>query len=71
MADLLPREQLGTGFGWFHLVSGLSLLPASLLFGSLWEAWSPLAAFGCSAALALLALVLLRRWVGLPAQDGR
>lgn len=71
VADLLPREQLGTGFGWFHLVSGLSLLPASLLFGSLWEAWSPLAAFGSSAALALLALVLLRRWVGLPAQDGR
>jgi MFS-type transporter involved in bile tolerance (Atg22 family) len=70
VADLVPREQLGSAFGWFHLVSGLSLLPASVLFGSLWEAWSPLAAFGCSATLALLALGLLRGWVGLSRQPG-
>lgn len=63
VADMVPRERLGTAFGWFNLVTGLSLLPASLLFGSLWESVSPLAAFLFSAGSATLAVLLLRLWV--------
>ena len=38
VADLAQPEALGTAYGWFHLISGLLLLPASLLFGFLYEA---------------------------------
>lgn len=38
-------------------------VPASLVFGSLWQGISPLAAFGFSAACALLAALLLKFWV--------
>jgi MFS family permease len=63
VADLAPRNQLGTAYGWFNLTSGAMLLPASLVFGSLWQSISPLAAFGFSAACALLAALLLKFWV--------
>ena len=63
MADLAPRNQLGTAYGWFNLVAGLMLLPASVLFGGLWQGISPFAAFGFSAACALLAALLLKVWV--------
>ena len=46
VADLAPRDRLGTAYGWFNLTAGLMLLPASLLFGWLWQDISPLTAFG-------------------------
>ncbi len=63
VADLAPGDQLGTAYGWFNLVAGIMLLPASLLFGWLWQDISPLAAFSFSAACALLAALLLQFWV--------
>ncbi|HMV18466.1 MAG TPA: MFS transporter [Zoogloea sp.] len=63
VADLVPQEQLGTAFGWFNLAAGLTLLPASLIFGALWDALAPTAAFAFSAACAALAALLLRLWV--------
>lgn len=63
VADLVPAEQLGSAFGWFHLISGILLLPAAVGFGWLWESINALAAFGLSAALALTAAVLLKTWV--------
>lgn len=62
VADLAPDERLGTAYGWFNLVTGLLLLPASLLFGWLWQTFSPRAAFSFSAACALCATLLLRTW---------
>jgi len=62
VADMVPREKLGTAYGWFNLVMGLMLLPASILFGWLWQVTNPLLAFGFSAGCALLAAVLLRFW---------
>jgi MFS family permease len=59
VADLVPREQLGTAFGWYHLVLGITLLPASLLFGWLWQSISAFTAFAFGAACALLAAGLL------------
>jgi hypothetical protein len=54
---------LGTAYGWFNLIAGVMLLPASILFGWLWQSISPLTAFGFSAACALLAALLLKFWV--------
>ncbi len=63
VADLAPREALGTAFGWFNLTSGLLLLPASLLFGQLWEHAGAQTAFCFSAACAGGAAVLMKWWV--------
>jgi MFS family permease len=63
VADLAPRELLGTAYGWFNLTAGLFLLPASLLFGWLWQGVSPEAAFGFSATCAVSAALLLKFWV--------
>ncbi|MGE5152567.1 MAG: MFS transporter [Bdellovibrio bacteriovorus] len=63
VADLAPAELRGTAYGWFNLTAGLMLLPASLLFGALYQGVSASAAFGFSAACALAAAALLVRWV--------
>lgn len=63
VADFVPRSQLGTAFGWYHLTLGITLLPASLLFGSLWESVSVFTAFAFGAGCALLAAGLLLFWV--------
>jgi len=63
VADLVPRERSGTAFGWYNLVAGFLLLPASLIFGSLWSAFSPLVAFAFGSACALVAGILLWIWV--------
>jgi len=64
VADLVPRERIGSAYGWYNLVSGLLLLPASLLFGEIWSGVSPFAAFAFGAACAFAGVVLLRTWVG-------
>ncbi|MGZ8174378.1 MULTISPECIES: MFS transporter [Methylobacter] len=63
VADIVSSEVLGTAYGWFNLTAGIMLLPASIIFGWLWQATSPLAAFGFSAGCALFAALLLRVWV--------
>jgi MFS family permease len=57
VADLVGTERRGAAFGWYHLAIGVGALPASVLFGWLWTAWSPAAAFGTGAALAIVAAV--------------
>ncbi|HEY8011601.1 MAG TPA: MFS transporter [Rudaea sp.] len=64
VADMVPRTQSGTAFGWYNLVVGILLLPASVLFGWLWATLSPMAAFVFGSGCALLAAFLLRFWVG-------
>lgn len=59
VADLVPPERRGTAFGWFHLVTGICTLPASVIFGFLWKEFGAPAAFGVSATLALLAAAIL------------
>ena len=64
MADLVPAEKCGTAYGIFHGVVGITLLPASLIAGWLWQSVSPAAPFYFGAGLAFLAmlgfLVLIR-----------
>ena len=57
VADLVPEEKRGTAYGLYHGVVGLTLLPASLIAGWLWQAYSPAAPFFFGAALAFLAMV--------------
>lgn len=64
VADLAPHERSGTAFGWFNLTTGAMLLPASVIFGWFYQAVSPTFAFSFSAACALIAAILLSRWVG-------
>jgi MFS family permease len=71
VADLAMPEREGTAFGWFHLTTGCLLLPASLLFGALYEAAGPAFAFAFSATCAGAALCLLAFWVRIPPVAGR
>ena len=57
VADLVPAEKRGTAYGLYHGVVGLSLLPASLIAGWLWQAFSPEAPFFFGAGLAALAAI--------------
>jgi MFS family permease len=57
VADLVPSGVRGAAFGWYNLTIGLAALPASLLFGGLWQAYGAETAFITGAGLALLAAV--------------
>lgn len=69
VADLVPSHRRGTAFGWFNAALGLGALPASVLFGVVWERVGPSAAFLMGAAFAAVATVLLV--VAVPAQQQR
>jgi MFS family permease len=64
VADLAPAERRGAAFGWYHLVVGLAALPASLLFGVLWDRYGAPAAFQVGAALAVAASFVLLATAG-------
>ena len=66
VADLAPKGMTGTAFGWFNLISGVMLLPASLIFGWLYESFNPTYAFLFSGSCASLAFLLLAFWVFRP-----
>jgi MFS family permease len=55
VADTAPPELRGTAFGMFNLLSGLSLLIASVLAGELWERIGPQGTFLAGAVLTILA----------------
>ena len=57
VADLVPEEKRGTAYGLYHGVVGLTLLPASLIAGWLWQAVSPAAPFYLGAGLAFIAML--------------
>ena len=61
VAELAPPALRGRAFGWYHGAIGFAALPASVLFGVVWQAFGSLAAFAGGAALALLASLLLLR----------
>ncbi len=52
-------DRRGLAYGWFNAAIGIGTLPASLLFGGLYQAFGALVAFGVGAGLALLAGVML------------
>ena len=56
VCDLVPEDRRGTAFGMYHGVVGITLLPASLIAGWLWQSVSPAAPFYFGAIMAGLAV---------------
>ncbi len=59
VADIVPKARRGAAFGWYNLALGLGALPASLIFGAIWDRSGAPAAFVFGATLALAAAVLM------------
>ena len=59
VADIVPRARRGAAFGWYNLAIGLGALPASLIFGWIWDRSGSPSAFVFGASLALVAAVLM------------
>jgi MFS family permease len=62
VADTVPGDLRGTGFGMFSLVSGVATLVASVLAGMLWDHSGPMATFlagGLFAGFALLVMLVM------------
>jgi MFS family permease len=70
IADLVAPSRLGSAYGWYYLVKGLLLLPASAVFGWIWHVHGAGAAFGIAAVFVASATGALVVWV-LPAIRGR
>lgn len=68
VADLVGGERRGLAYGWYNFAIGIATLPASLIFGALYQVYGTLAAFGWGAALALVAVALL---AGVKERDSR
>jgi MFS family permease len=64
VADLVRPDRRGTAFGWYNLAIGIGALPASLLFGYVWDHIGAGVAFVMGASLALAAALGL--WLVAP-----
>jgi MFS family permease len=60
--DMAPESSRGRAFGMFHGVVGACAIPAGLLMGWLWQAWSARAALTLAAGVALVAAAALVVW---------
>ena len=58
VADFVPAARRGTAFGWFNAALGVGALPASVVFGVVWERAGSAAAFMMGAGIAGLAMLL-------------
>lgn len=59
VADLVPEDKRGTAYGLYNLAFGITVFPASLLFGYLWTAYDSATAFLVSAFISVAAAFLL------------
>ena len=59
VADMVDAEKRGTAFGFYNLAYGITVFPASLMFGLLWNQFGAATAFVASASVSVLAAVLL------------
>ncbi len=60
VADLVEEDRRATAYGIYHGAVGMTALPASLIFGWLWQSMGVSFAFFLGAGLALLALLIIR-----------
>ncbi len=58
VADLVPAGKRGTAFGLYNLAFGITVFPASLLIGALWNWAGATAAFLVSASISLCAAAI-------------
>lgn len=59
VADLVEDEKRGTAYGFYNLFYGITVFPASLLFGLLWTQFGAATAFITSACISLIAAGLM------------
>jgi MFS family permease len=59
VADIVPAARRGAAYGWYYLAIGVAALPASVIFGAIWDRAGSPAAFLFGAALAVIAAVAL------------
>ncbi len=59
VADLVRPEQRGTAYGLYNLAIGITVFPASLLMGMIWDWKGPATAFLVNAVMGATAAVLL------------
>lgn len=59
VADLVPDEKRGTAYGFYNLAFGITVFPASLLFGWLWTSFGVSTAFITSAVISVIAAVAM------------
>jgi MFS family permease len=59
VSDLVDKDLKGTGFGIYHAVVGITLLPASLIAGVLYDKVNSNAPFYFGAAMALIAAIMM------------
>lgn len=59
VADLVPPERWGTAYGLFNGAIGVTVFPASVIAGLLWQWFSPAVPFFFGGALACLSSLLL------------
>jgi MFS family permease len=71
VADLVRPEQRGTAYGLYNLAFGITVLPASLLMGALWNWRGPRLAFLTSASIGAAAALLLILFVSAQSTGSR
>jgi len=59
ISDIVSKDLRGTGFGIYHAILGISLLPASLMAGTLYDKVGSDAPFYFGAVMAVLAAILM------------
>ena len=59
LADIAEPGERGGAFGWYNCATGIGALPASMIFGFIWQRFNPLAAFGFGAVLGTIAAAAL------------
>jgi MFS family permease len=61
VASLAPSDLRGSAFGYYNGAIGIGALPASIVFGGIWAAFGPAAAFTFGAVMAGIAVLVLLR----------
>ncbi len=60
VADLVPKEKRGTAYGFYNLAFSITVFPASIIFGALWNVFdSPVVPFLVSASISVCAAIML------------
>lgn len=59
VAQMVPAKIRGQAFGWYHFITGVIVLPASVLFGWLYDHYDAKVPFLVTAAIAVTATVLM------------
>jgi len=59
VSDIVSKELKGTGYGLYHAVLGVTLLPASLIAGLLYDNVNSNAPFYFGSAMAFIAALMM------------